>query len=203
MVSASSPAHPLFASRCEIVDATRPLLAALPPWEWAAVTNREWRGRVHPRALAVAERWTSLRGSVVLLGPSGIGKTSALRALAWRLRLEALCAGDVAHPIVNAWWCSAVELCRARRELPRGKPDLELERATKASVLFLDEIGQEDSDPRWLLELLDERYRRRRPTLTTTGLTRPQVETRYGSGSARRLVEPNGQFVDLHGGEGG
>lgn len=202
-VSASSPDHPLYADRCAIVDATRDLIAAMPEWAWAAVTNAEWRGRVHPRALAVADRWTAMRGPIVLAGPSGIGKTSTLRALAHRLRNEAVRAGDRGHPIVNAVWTSAVDLARVRRELPRGKPDIELDRACKAGILFLDEVGQEDATPNWLLELVDQRYRRKRPTLSTSGLNQTQLEARYGSGIVRRLVEPYGQFIDLHGGAGG
>jgi DNA replication protein DnaC len=64
-------------------------------------------------------------------------------------------------------------------------------------VLVLDEIGQESAAPGWLLELLDERYRKRAPTLTTSGLTVEEIEKRYSSGAARRLVQPVGDTLNL------
>lgn len=202
-ISASSPQHPLYADRCAIVDATRPLMAAMPSMGFADVRNAEWCAKAHPRLVKFADRWTMLLGSFALLGKSGTGKTSSCRALCDRLRREALARGDVAHPIVGAVWANGVDYARHRRELPRGKPDLELDAMGKASFLVLDEIGQEDCQPQWLLEVLDARYRRKRPTLTTSGLTRAQLEARYGTGIARRLVEPVGQFIDLYEGAGG
>jgi hypothetical protein len=190
-------------ARKAIADGTRALMASLPPWPYADVRNPEWCKRVHPRCLGVAERWTAIRGPLTVLGPSESGKTSALRALAVRLRLDALRAGDVGHPIVGAMWVSALDYAKIRRELRRGFSDFQLDAMQRAPLLFVDELGQEDAAPVWLLELLDERYRHRRPTLATSGLNRAQLEGRYGDGIVRRLEQPGGQIVDLYGGDGG
>ncbi len=178
-------------------------MSAVPAWPFADLRNPEWCSRVHRRCRSLAERWEPSRGPICLLGPSESGKTSGLVALVRRLRREAYEAGNARHAIVGAAWVSALDLCRARREQRFGSVDLDLDLAKRTPLLFLDELGQEDADPRWLLELLDERYRKGRPTLSTSGLTRAQLEARYGAGATRRLEQPGGQFVDLYGGEGG
>jgi DNA replication protein DnaC len=70
-------------------------------------------------------------------------------------------------------------------------------RAETAPLLVLDELGQEIADDRWLLEFLNARYNSGLPTISTSGLARPELEKRYGAGAVRRLVEPTGQFLDL------
>lgn len=191
-------------TRREIQERTRELRAAMPRWPWARVGDPLYAARApDPRLQALASRWTPERGSMLILGPTGVGKTSTLVALVVRLIREAVQAADPEHILTGARWTSGLELVEARRETRLGAEDVVLGRARRARLLVLDELGQELGDPRWLLELIDDRYRRSAPTLTTSGLTRAELEGRYGSGAVRRLVEPVGQVIDLHGGGGG
>jgi hypothetical protein len=164
----------------------------------AAPRNPWWLERVkEPRLRALAERYELERGSVLVVGPSGIGKTLTAMAIARRLLATAYRAGNHEAPIVRAVWTSGPELARALRETRLGSAAEALAEARGAPVLVLDEIGQESAAPGWLLELLDERYRKRAPTLTTSGLTVEEIEKRYGSGAARRLVQPVGDTLNL------
>jgi DNA replication protein DnaC len=180
-------------------QATRKLAKHLEPWLQAG--EAELRRRVHaPRLLAFADKWQPGRGSLALLGPSGVGKTTAEILCANRLRIEAINAGDDTRPITRAMWVTGIELALDGRESRFGSRDETLHAAMRAPLLFIDEIGQERSDPRWLLELMDERYFNNRPTISSSGLQRAELESRYGAGAVRRLTEPGGVLIDLFGG---
>lgn len=166
----------------------------------------EFAGRVrHPRSRAAAERYEFEHGSVAFVGPSGCGKTTAAAAIALRLVDEAVTAfrvsmgrrSDLVDRVARAYWTTGAELCIARKHHRLGEGEApEFDRAVSTPLLFLDEIGQEMSDDRWLLELLDARIVRGLPTITTSGLTATQLESRYGIGAYRRLIEPHGTCVD-------
>jgi hypothetical protein len=188
----------------------------IPPWAWADVDNPLYFERVQaPRLRAAAQRWTPEGGPLLLLGPSGIGKTSTAIAIAHRLISAAeSVARHVGSTRCAAFqlaarirWISALELARARRNHPLGRGECgEWTEASRARLLVLDELGQEQADPRWLLELLDARYARSTEgfvTLSTSGLTHDALLARYGSGAWRKLAEPDGTIVDLFGGSGG
>jgi DNA replication protein DnaC len=143
-----------------------------------------------PRLLALADRWEPKRGSLLVIGPAGIGKTTIAALICRRL----VHAGDF-----GVRWTSGIVQARARREARFGEQNRETIRVQNAPLLVIDELGQEDTDARWLLELIDGRYTSGRACLTTSGLTRPQLETRYGVGAVRRLIEPVGACLDLFG----
>lgn len=165
--------------------------------KWARHSSERWRGLVARKLWGVAERYEIDRGPLCIQGPAGVGKTLCLHSIAWRLLDSAWTSGNAAHPIVGACFVTALDLAIEARETRLGREAEQLDDARFAPLLLLDEIGQEQCNPGWLLELLDHRMKRDRVTLTTTGLTRRQLEDRYGSGATRRLVEPGGVFVDL------
>lgn len=134
----------------------------------------ELQPRLHQKLLAsLRVRHTPC---ALFLGPTGCGKTSAAQ---W---LRAGISGE---------WFNARELagCERHHKLGEGSPP-QLERACKAPVLYLDDLGTEDSrDIGVLQHVLERRYASSLATVTTTGLTKALLTERYGAATARRLVE--------------
>jgi hypothetical protein len=132
----------------------------------------------------------------LLIGPTGIGKTSAARWI------------GVRYP---GFWASAHELGAAERhhELGGGWAPL-IRSAVDARHLYLDDLGTEESrDLSSLQYVIDQRYAAGRATFATTGLTRDDLATHLGAAYVRRLVEQHVKrrdgtehavlFVDCHG----
>jgi DNA replication protein DnaC len=187
-------------ARAEIARDARTLRGQLEP-----TLPAEQYARLVPdrRLRALAAKYSVERGSVLIIGPADTGKTITLRRVARRLLAEAWRAGATEAPIIGGLWCSAIELAASIRETRMGSVCEAMRAAQRAPLLFLDELGQEVHDQRWLLQLLDARYMpRHRPTLTTSGLTKHQLIERYGDGAYRRLFQPVGTVVDLYGGCG-
>lgn len=170
----------------------------------------EFAARVtHPRLVAAAERYEIKHGNLALVGPSGCGKSTVAAAIALgraESAVRAYCAtggrdsAQLDHAL-GMRWTTAAELCAARKQHKLGAGEApEIELAETATLLFLDEIGQEIADDRWLLEFLNVRYARKLPTITTSGLAQSELENRYGIGAYRRLIEPHGVVIDLFAG---
>jgi hypothetical protein len=142
----------------------------------AVVAQREklW-GRIrHPR-LAVQLRALDTPCGL-LLGPSGIGKTSAARWIGAR------------YP---GCWVTARELGAAERHHPlgEGQPPL-LRAAIAARYLYLDDIGTEElRDLGSIQFVIDQRYSAGRATFVTSGLTQAELSTYLGAPYVRRLVQ--------------
>jgi DNA replication protein DnaC len=189
------------------------MAAGVPPWWWAQVGTEEFIQRApNPKLQGAARNYEKTRGNLSIIGPSGGGKTSTLAAIAHRFIARALTDEDVQSVRQGVYrtrglqsdlrWLDVPALAAARREHPLGRgPEPLSAIAQWKAVVILDDVGQEQSDPRWLLELLDERYRRGLVTLSSSGLTITQLEARYGSGATRRLIEPTGLWLDLHEGD--
>jgi DNA replication protein DnaC len=114
----------------------------------------------------------------VLLGPTGVGKTSAMRWLA-------LAVGPLAYEI------RASRLGNAPRRHGLGEGDApEIVRARSARVLCLDDLGtEEERDVGTLQEVIDHRYSEGLATITTTGLKQTELTEHLGAAYVRRLVE--------------
>lgn len=153
------------------------------------------------RALAKAQERAALnydeeRGEwsfLLLLGGTGAGKTTlgtaVFRHLADRLLEPGATEADEEF-VRGMVWMPGVELARARRETPLGKPIVKVERALNATVLMLDDLGQEapcDKDD--LVYVLTERQRHRRKTIVTYGYALDSLGERYGAHLERRLTE--------------
>ncbi|MBE7480815.1 MAG: hypothetical protein HS104_12645 [Polyangiaceae bacterium] len=178
-----------------------PEKAGFPTWPHARVGAPEMR---HPLLLAFVARWSE--GGAVLTGPTGIGKSTALVALANRLAADAAALADSpAWKQLRAWrmlrrarYLTAAELVRAVKghRLGAGTADA-LEHAFGASWLVIDDLGHEagGSEP-LITEIVDRRYRDRRPTHAATGLTLAELAARYGTGTTRKFWEPRGMVVE-------
>lgn len=151
-------------------------------------------GEVHSaRILAAVDGWRWGHGSLVLLGPTGIGKTTAAVALVSRLVSEAsaLPSGHrrarAAHSVL---FTSAQRLANARREsgLGIGRPSL-VERACRVRLLVIDDLGAEPPGDVEIGAILDERYGSQRPVVVTAGLTKGDLATRYSAAFLRRVRE--------------
>lgn len=152
--------------------------------------------------------WHRDFGGVLLLGPTGIGKSRVLAAIGTRI-LGAAEAGILAsNPDAFRFACGirymhGAELARAREEhrLGGGEPPL-LAEARRATLLLLDEVGFEDQgrDPGMIRELLRYRYEHKliyRPTILASGATLAELHHDYGE-AAIRLVHERGRLIDLH-----
>jgi len=171
-------------------DRVGALTRSLPPWPWARVSDPRFVERVRvERYRAFAAKFAPQHGNVVLSGASGAGKTAAMCAAAARLSSAAIDAADERAPICRSLWTDAHALVRATREHRLGAGTCpELLAATRASVLWLDELGQEPrTEALW--EIVDERYEHGLVTVVTTGLRVDELRQRYGEALLRRLTE--------------
>jgi DNA replication protein DnaC len=137
---------------------------------------------------------STARSRVVLVGASGFGKTT-LACLMLRQVIEVGVDGARAgfERARRALFVDAPGLCRAVRDHPLGAGDAPmLERALRASVLVLDDVGQElelrmPCNP--VVEVIRERHAQERATWVTTFLSPAGMEKGYGSGTARRVLD--------------
>lgn len=119
---------------------------------------------------------------VVLVGPKGVGKTSLACAMLREL------ADKRAHVVWRAQYVRAIDLGVCRRDAPLGSRPRVIEDALSASLLLLDDLGQEESvGP--LREVIHARHDDCKPTIVTTCWDNDTLQTRYGEGMDRRLFE--------------
>jgi hypothetical protein len=186
--------------RAEVVAAA---VASIPErYRWAHLDAPELPERLaRPESLAQAR--DALRAPVVLLtGQTGAGKTSLGVALL-RAHLErATVAG--APPEARSWgaralWAHAKRISLARREAPLGSEPALLVRAREASVLLVDDLGQEaPADQGDVVSLLAERQESQRPLIVTCGWGVSGMLERYSPHLVRRLVD-GAVVIDLGG----
>jgi len=164
-----------------------------------------------PKAIASVRGWAVLEYDedrecwcfLVLLGETGLGKTT-LGSAVFRHHLDRVLAPGATEAdeeyVRGMYWVPAIELARARRETPLGATVKKLKRALNATVLLLDDLGQEPPELKDdLMEVLSERHRHRRKTIVTCGWglgadpdpekarEGKSIEQRYGPQIARRL----------------
>lgn len=150
--------------------------------------------RVHAKYLAAVNGWAWGAQNLVLLGETGAGKTTAAALLVRRLCAEAAHAGGVAFEKAQLIrFQSCRELSQVHREMRLGDGTPEpITRCQNARLLVLDDVG--GNDDRGALErVLNVRYTRGWPTVTTSGLRYRELVLALGEALVRRLTDCNGK----------
>jgi DNA replication protein DnaC len=182
--------------RLRMSDALRTMPEAF--HSWAEVASKADR-----RIVDALRSWTRSGGNLVLLGPSGVGKTTAVCA---RVRgiIDSAIRG-VRDPESFAWaegirWVEAPALAKASRNHALGRGDApEIGVAINATLLVLDELGYEQARDRTIADVIEQRYNRQLLTISTSGRTRAEMAQQYGDAVFRKLIA-TGQVIDCHGG---
>lgn len=134
----------------------------------------------HPRLRAAADGWdcTGRHGGVVMMGPTGVGKSTA--ALHMLRRVLAT------HPRgCGARWMLAADMVEDEALVARAK---------LAPLLVLDDIGRDLATGKGesrLFRVLDYRYLRA-PTIITTGLSPAVIKDTFSHATLRRMKEFRG-----------
>lgn len=178
----------------------RPVLEQLPAGMHRA-TRKELEGRIEARLLRAVLGWHWGAGNLVLMGATGSGKTSAAAHLVRRLCFEGAVEGRKPFELATMIrWQSCRDLSEVGREtrLGTGTPE-EIRRCQYARLLVLNDLGTND-DRTTLERVLDARYERGWPTITTTGLGVEQLQQLFGDALSRRIFEcgsDRGKFVEI------
>ncbi len=169
--------------------------------------SAELRARTAAKLLGIVDGWSWSGPNLLILGPTRVGKTSGA-ALLVRMLLERAAAstGLFSSADRRLWggckseldlaglirWQSCRDLTTTVREFPLGQGAPEtIQRCQNARLLVLDDIGA--TDDRGALErILNARYERRWPTVTTSGLTSGELVSTLGDALVRRMSERAG-----------
>lgn len=141
---------------------------------------------------ALGWRWG--HGNLLLLGPTGTGKTTACAVLFRLLLAQGVRDGGPAWENARFMaWFRADDLAEAKREWPLGKGEApDLMRASRARLLVLDDAGW-DRDPSACSVVLAARYEAALPTILTSGKTEHELIGHYGAAVVRRMTETGGR----------
>lgn len=167
----------------------------------------ELRARTPAKLLAVVDGWSWDGPNLLILGPTRVGKTSGAALLVRQLLERAAAStGAFSQAARRLWggckseydladlirWQSCRDLTTTVREFPLGQGTPEtIQRCQHARLLVLDDIGV--TDDRGALErILNARYERRWPTVTTSGLTSAELVRTFGDALVRRMSERAG-----------
>jgi DNA replication protein DnaC len=175
-----------------VKEARRWLLRALDPVV-AVLTAEQMRARIAPSIMATIAKWKPTEGNLLILGDTGVGKTTAAAYIFKRMVLNmAAKSQDGLSDALRVRWFTAMQLGKARRESALGRTVDELERAKRAKILVIDDVGQ-SSERDDFFEIIDHRYYRSAPTIITSGLQKRQVEARFGAEMWRRFTVNGGK----------
>lgn len=173
-------------------------------FRWACFGD-QLEKRVTPTTVVQGARQhiVARRGSMILMGPSASGKTSLAVACVRHVldtAERAISNGDkkIFKFGVNIFFATAYDLAKAGIYSPLGKMPELVDRAMKASLLVLDDLGMDVEVFRQsatsVREVIHERHAQSRPTIVTTYLRRADLNKHYGEGIARRIGE-GGVFI--------
>ncbi|WP_437591515.1 hypothetical protein [Sorangium sp. So ce1000] len=169
--------------------------ASLPSWPWCRFDDAKFEEimRRSPEVLSAARAWVPSHGGLVLLGPTGIGKTAAMVAMAFRILDYARdheLADDKASRARGLRLIRATDIIRAKRNHPLGQGDAPLLTAAyEAPILFLDDLGREPVGDTSIYDVVDARYWAGQTTVVSANMTRLVLRSRYGEAGERRICE--------------
>lgn len=178
-------------------------VASIPEkYRWAQLDAHEL-----PERIACPEVMSEVRAAlaakvVLLVGGTGRGKTSLGTAI-FRAHLERATA-EGAGVEARAWgakafWVGAKPLSTNRRETPLGEVPALISGARGASVLLVDDLGQEaPSDKDDVVAVLENQYDKGFPLIVTCGWGVAGMKERYSPHLIRRLVA-GAEVIDLGG----
>ncbi len=172
-----------------VADVERALATVPESFRWATELGD---GNAFPKRIKVADDvFAQLMGtdadrSVVLGGPSGVGKTSVAVAIwARRVRQGPRRGSEL--------FVSSLDLAKSYDTHHRREPGYGelVDRAIAAPQLVIDDLGFETvtSFAKVAGAVIYERHQRRRPTIVTTSLDRAGLVAAYGGGVVRRMIE--------------
>lgn len=164
----------------------------MPRMAWARADNPSFWSRLTANLKAALDTWDPTRQGLILLGPTGLGKTAGVVAALHR------CRRTQARELPRFLWTTETRLVVARQahSLGKGIAPLIL-RAQRVQHLIIDEVGPASNVELIHGAILDERYARGLPTTITTGCTLPDLVQLYSLAFVRRLAEL-ATVVDLH-----
>lgn len=182
------------------VTAAREIRDRLPPYLRASIKDLHQRivaagsgSDARTALLLDASRWQVGMGSVVMLGKTSLGKSTAAAIVFLRQLVRGVREGgsDWEYARRLAWF-HASALTRARLEHPLGMGEApEIREAVAASLCVLDDLGW-DRDPEPCSIVIKGRYENGLPTIVTTGLTRAAFMGDYSEAVVRRLLDAGG-----------
>lgn len=162
--------------------------------------------RVVPELFEAAMNWKMADGNLLLIGPTGSGKTTLSVAMMNRIldvAQNTQLRGEEYEALMEfaeeMRFFSAAELASARRNWPLGEGDPPvIEEAKRASLLVLDELGYEtQTQDTAIPEIVDYRYSARgKLTIATSGRPVEELNRRYGEATPRKLLS-GGRAVSL------
>jgi len=163
---------------------------------WTEVPRHQVRWRCAPEFLQAIAEWQPDR-SLVLLGLTGSGKTSACVRLVEKLLKAAVRSGERRHllPARSLCWTDADTLTRAG-----GGEDLSdrnlVHRSKVARVLVLDDVA---APSKTIQTTLRERLKGARPTVLTSGVTTSAELARALGGDAvlRHVLDATGKSGEI------
>jgi hypothetical protein len=168
-------------------DRRREVLAALertipPVYGWARFGAPQFAERVSGLEESAIARKIWRHPRLIFMGASRGGKTSLAVASLRRRAVESGKAAGFFHAY-------RLGVARIQHLAGHGEPEI-VAHAMKLPLALLDDLGSErDTAANALPDVIFERHAEDRPLWVTTGLTRPQLVTRYGAGIVGRLFE--------------
>jgi DNA replication protein DnaC len=164
-------------------------MCTLPEWPRQQSAS-ERLARMHKSFVQPAEAFDpDITGNVLFAGPTGVGKTLAMVHSVLSLWERRIARVHERKPLPAVLFLKHAAIANARRNSPLGEEPQIIQDAMKAELLLIDDVGLADDRDSALVEIVDHRYDRGRPTLATTGLQTAEFSARLGEMLLRRLLQ--------------